>query len=327
MSNPATHEPAPASNPATIPDGTGTADATPRRKRRRRRNMVRGTTVFAVSVVAAVAAAVSFMHMQELAARAGEGWRSWLIPLAIDGLVVAASMTMVVRRRAGRKTGWLAWTSITLGITASLAANIAAAEPTLIGRAVAAWPPVALLLAYELLMGQIQVTNNLTASTQDIPRPEHQPDATPTVATASSQPSTTDDSTAMPATTNDASSTTAAPKGTATTALAVSSNLVDGTVSRPALTPILMAVPDVDENTDENVRRAARAYYLKTLAHGLPCTGRELADMYDRCERWGRYQIRAARRTHTTTRTAHHATGSTSPPATGHSTPSAQPTS
>lgn len=70
------------------------------------------------------------MHMHELAARAGEGWRSWLIPLAIDGLVVATSMTMVVRRRAGP----LAWISVTLSIAASLAANIPAAEPILIGR-------------------------------------------------------------------------------------------------------------------------------------------------------------------------------------------------
>jgi hypothetical protein len=33
-----------------------------------------------------------------------------------------------------------------------MAANVAAADPTAIGRLVAAWPPVALLLAWELLM-------------------------------------------------------------------------------------------------------------------------------------------------------------------------------
>ncbi|MFD1045685.1 hypothetical protein ACFQ1S_08965, partial [Kibdelosporangium lantanae] len=63
---------------------------------------------------------------------------------------------------------------------------------------------------------------------------------------------------------------------------------------------LLVPVPDRDENPGEDVRQAARRRYLKTLADGLPCTGRELADMYGMSERWGRYQIRAARRTHTT---------------------------
>jgi hypothetical protein len=38
------------------------------------------------------------------------------------------------------------------GIGASLAANVAAADPTMVGRVVAAWPPLALLLAWELLV-------------------------------------------------------------------------------------------------------------------------------------------------------------------------------
>jgi hypothetical protein len=58
---------------------------------------------------------------------------------------------MLVRRRAGMAAGALAWTSLLAGIGASLAANVAAAEATMVGRVVAAWPPVALLLAWELL--------------------------------------------------------------------------------------------------------------------------------------------------------------------------------
>lgn len=117
---------------------------------------VQRTTVAAVAVVAVVAAVVSYAHMQHLAAMAGEDWRSWLLPLAVDGLMVAASMSMLVRRRQGRRAGVLAWCSLMAGIVASLAANVAAAEPTLIGRLVAAWPPLALLLAYELLMQQVR---------------------------------------------------------------------------------------------------------------------------------------------------------------------------
>jgi hypothetical protein len=75
--------------------------------------------------------------------------------VSVDGLAVAASMTMLVRRRAGLRAGALPWAALLLGLGASLAANVAAAEPSVAGRLVAAWPPVALLLAYELLMQQL----------------------------------------------------------------------------------------------------------------------------------------------------------------------------
>ncbi|MGH9005000.1 MAG: DUF2637 domain-containing protein [Acidimicrobiia bacterium] len=115
---------------------------------------VQRVTTAAVGAVAAVAAIASYEHMRSLAAVAGEGWRSWLLPISVDGLAVAASMTMLVRRRAGLPAGVLPWTALLLGLGASLAANVAAADPTVVGRLVAAWPPVGLLLSYELLMQQ-----------------------------------------------------------------------------------------------------------------------------------------------------------------------------
>ena len=117
---------------------------------------VRRVTTVAVLAVAGVAAVASYEHMRALAALAGEGWRGWLLPLSVDGLAVAASMTMLVRRRAGERTGALAWMALLLGLGASLAANVAAAQPTAVGRLVAAWPPVGLLLSYELLLQQIR---------------------------------------------------------------------------------------------------------------------------------------------------------------------------
>jgi hypothetical protein len=117
---------------------------------------VRRVTTAAVLLVALVAAIASYEHMRALAELAGEGWRSWLLPISVDGLAVAASMTMLVRRRAGLPAGALAWVALLLGLGASLAANVAAAEPTVQGRLVAAWPPLGLLLSYELLMQQIK---------------------------------------------------------------------------------------------------------------------------------------------------------------------------
>ncbi len=124
---------------------------------------MRRITILAVLAVAFVAAIASYDHQRALAELAGEGWRAWLLPVSVDGLVVAASMSMLVRRRVGLPAGALAWVSLLAGIGASLAANVAAADPTAVGRVVAAWPPVALLLAWELLM-HVRAPN-LTAAT------------------------------------------------------------------------------------------------------------------------------------------------------------------
>ena len=126
---------------------------------------VRVVTVGSVSVVAAVAAVVSYVHMRELGIRAGEAWRADIIPLSADGLLVAASMVMLVRRRSGQSAGWLAWVGLVLGLLASLGANLAVADwndPVSI--AVSGWPPLALAVAFELL---ITVTRTGPATAAD----------------------------------------------------------------------------------------------------------------------------------------------------------------
>ncbi|MGH3777973.1 MAG: DUF2637 domain-containing protein [Pseudonocardiaceae bacterium] len=115
---------------------------------------VRVITVLAVVLVAVIAAVVSYSHMQQLAERAGEAWRSWLIPLSIDGLVVAASMVLLTRRRNGLPGGALAWTALGGGVLASLAANMADARPEVTAVLVAGWPAVAFAVAFELLLQQ-----------------------------------------------------------------------------------------------------------------------------------------------------------------------------
>ncbi|MQA13473.1 MAG: DUF2637 domain-containing protein [Pseudonocardiaceae bacterium] len=115
---------------------------------------VRRTTVAAVLLVASVAAVVSYAHMQHVAQRSGEGWRSYLLPLSVDGLMVAASMVLLTRRRVGLAGGALAWCALLGGVAASLAANVAAADPTATARLVAAWPAVAFAVAFELLLEQ-----------------------------------------------------------------------------------------------------------------------------------------------------------------------------
>ena len=48
------------------------------------------------------------------------------------------------------------WALLAVGSVASLAANVAVAEPTATGRVIAAWPSFALIASYELLMRQVR---------------------------------------------------------------------------------------------------------------------------------------------------------------------------
>jgi Protein of unknown function (DUF2637)/DNA methylase len=66
-------------------------------------------TTASVLAVAGVAAVASYEHMRGLAVLAGEDWRAWLLPVSVDGRAVAASMTMLVRRRASHRVGALPW--------------------------------------------------------------------------------------------------------------------------------------------------------------------------------------------------------------------------
>ncbi|WP_442941984.1 hypothetical protein [Nonomuraea sp. NBC_00507] len=59
-------------------------------------------------------------------------------------------------RQVRSSRGVLAWIPLVIGSLASLGANVAVADPTLIARFIAAWPSLALIGAYELLMGQIR---------------------------------------------------------------------------------------------------------------------------------------------------------------------------
>jgi hypothetical protein len=110
-----------------------------------------------VILLAGIAAVVSYRHMHALALAHGEsGWTSALVPLSVDGMVVASSMTLLADSRTGRRGGVLPWVLLASGSAASLAANMAVAEPTLYGRLIAAWPSFALVGAYELLMRQVR---------------------------------------------------------------------------------------------------------------------------------------------------------------------------
>jgi hypothetical protein len=118
---------------------------------------IEGCTTASVGLLAVIAAVVSYGHMHALALQHREGpVASALIPLSVDGMIVAASMSLLLDSRLGHCGGLLPWALLVTGAAASLAANIAAAEPTAAGRVIAAWPSFALTASYELLMRRVR---------------------------------------------------------------------------------------------------------------------------------------------------------------------------
>ncbi|GAA5110114.1 DUF2637 domain-containing protein [Haloechinothrix salitolerans] len=105
-------------------------------------------------LVALGAAYVSYQHGRAFALRFGaDDTTATLWPLIVDGLLIMATIELWKTGRRQVTSGqWKAWLSFTLGIALSLCANIASApdlNPFAI--AVAACPPLALLLSVELL--------------------------------------------------------------------------------------------------------------------------------------------------------------------------------
>jgi hypothetical protein len=129
----------------------------------------------AVLGVAAVAAVASYEHAYDLVREHGEtGWTSRLIPLTVDGLIYASSMVMLDSARRKAPVPALARWLLGLGIAATLAANVAhGLGHGLTSAAVAAWPALALVGSYELLM---LVVRSSQVSTENTPGTEHDAD-------------------------------------------------------------------------------------------------------------------------------------------------------
>jgi hypothetical protein len=129
-------------------------------------------------VVAAVAAYSSYAHQRHFALVGGADQVSAALwPLSVDGLVVLASLGLVRAQSSTTTRARLAlWVAFLLGVAVSLAANIAAApvlgwQPVL----VAGWPPLALLLAVELVVHSRSQDQTETVQTQPETTPVTEP--------------------------------------------------------------------------------------------------------------------------------------------------------
>ncbi|MEU9018576.1 DUF2637 domain-containing protein [Actinomadura sp. NPDC048394] len=116
--------------------------------------LTQATTAFAVIAVAGVAAVISYQHILELTRSHGEdGLTARLVPVTVDGLIWAASMVVLDAGRRSRPAPALAWWSLAAGIVATVGANVVhGAAHGVIGALISAWPALALIGSFKLLM-------------------------------------------------------------------------------------------------------------------------------------------------------------------------------
>jgi hypothetical protein len=121
------------------------------------------------ALVALGAAYASYRHGREFALRYGADETTAMIwPLIVDGLLTTATVELWKTGRGGGR--WKAWLAFAFGIVLSLCANIAAApELNVFTVAVAACPPLAMLLAVELLNHALKHQHAETSETSETP--------------------------------------------------------------------------------------------------------------------------------------------------------------
>ena len=99
---------------------------------------IRWTTTGCAGLLALIAGSVPYLHTHLLVESHGQpGWVAALTPLSVDGMIVAASTTLLTDSLAGKRGGVLPWALLAVGSVASLAANVTVAEPTAAGRVIA----------------------------------------------------------------------------------------------------------------------------------------------------------------------------------------------
>lgn len=143
--------------------------------------LIRITTGLVVVGVAVVAAIVSYEHAYELVRAHGEdGWTARLVPLTVDGLIYSSSMAVLQSARRQVRVPALAVWLLALGIVATLAANVLhGLDHGPIGAAVAAWPALALVGSYELLMTLIRTSASVDGARCGVAIPEPVPAGDP----------------------------------------------------------------------------------------------------------------------------------------------------
>jgi hypothetical protein len=129
------------------------------------RDTYRILTAAAVLLVAAIAAAISFLHIESLAVRYGQPvLAAYLLPVSIDGTVAVSSLALLRSARAGISSPWLARTGLVLSVGATIACNVGyGLAHGLPGALLSGWPAVAFIVSAETAIGMSRRTRSASA--------------------------------------------------------------------------------------------------------------------------------------------------------------------
>jgi hypothetical protein len=120
--------------------------------------LIRRATAAVVTAVAAFAAVQSFSHIYWLGATHGQDrLDSALLPLSVDGLIVASSLVLLHGARSRIGAPRLAYLSLWLGIGATIGANAAFGWPHgVLGVSASTWPALSFVLAVHVAIGMVR---------------------------------------------------------------------------------------------------------------------------------------------------------------------------
>jgi hypothetical protein len=197
--------------------------------------------VVVAAVIALCSYAVSATSLYALGRQAGYGpLQALAVPVVADGPGIYGMFRIVSRSRRGARGAGYGWLLVGAGTAASIAGNVAHAQPGLVARGIAAAIPLAVLAMLEALKGDTQEVARLAAQAVPAATPVGPADAT--WVRRADRP---------------------APTGSA-----------DSPVDTPAVGQ-LAARPQV---ADTSVRDRLQAAYATERADGRPWTARTLAE-------------------------------------------------
>ena len=116
-----------------------------------------------VAAVAVIAGVVSYSHIEALGLSTGQSLvDARLLPLAVDGLIIAGSVILL----AG---SWLGWIGVALGVAGTLHANVMSGlSRGPLAATVAAWPALAFTVASFMLERWLKAHVTRTPTTRTV---------------------------------------------------------------------------------------------------------------------------------------------------------------
>jgi hypothetical protein len=126
------------------------------------------------------AAMASYRHARDVIAEHGDPVMAPWLALTTDGMLLAALVVIWVRRHHHEPVEVGPWAAFWAGMAATIATNLAAAQPTPVGIVVALWPPVCLAITLELIaLVASPAKHHPITGTVPAERPTHVPNHAP----------------------------------------------------------------------------------------------------------------------------------------------------